>query len=211
MSNNLYEEYNSVKLQGKILTDMVFNHEIYGEKFYYFEIEVPRLSDNVDVIPVIISERLMIDNNIEKGVIVKINAQYRSYNSNENEKSRLVLMAFVKDIEVIQEYIQEETLNEILLNGYLCKKPIYRTTPLGREIVDMLLAVNRSYNKSDYIPVIAWGRNAKYCENLEVGKNIKVIGRIQSRQYEKKYPDGTSEIRKAYEVSVNKLEIVEEK
>lgn len=207
--NNLYEEYNSVKMQGKVVSEKVLNHEIYGEKFYSFNLEVPRLSEAVDIIPVILSERLIEGDNVKVGSIVKINGQYRSYNSAENEKSRLVLMVFVKEIETIEEVDQDSPSNEIELNGFLCKKPIYRMTPLGREIVDMLLAVNRAYNKSDYIPVIAWGRNAKYCENLEVGKNIKISGRVQSRQYEKKYPDGTSEIRNAYEVSVNKLEVVE--
>ncbi|MBE5822256.1 MAG: single-stranded DNA-binding protein [Clostridiales bacterium] len=207
--NNLYEEYNNVKMQGKVISEKVLNHEIYGEKFYTFNLEVPRLSEAVDIIPVILSERLIEGDNIKVGSMVKINGQYRSYNSAENEKSRLVLMVFVKEIETIEEVDTETPSNEIELNGFLCKKPIYRMTPLGREIVDMLLAVNRAYNKSDYIPVIAWGRNAKYCENLEVGKNIKISGRIQSRQYEKKYPDGTSEIRNAYEVSVNKLEVIE--
>ncbi len=207
--NNLYEEYNSVKMQGKVVSEKVLNHEIYGEKFYTFNLEVPRLSEAVDIIPVILSERLIEGDNVNVGSMVKINGQYRSYNSAENEKSRLVLMVFVKDIETIDEVDQEIPSNEIELNGFLCKKPIYRMTPLGREIVDMLLAVNRAYNKSDYIPVIAWGRNAKYCENLEVGKNIKISGRVQSRQYEKKYPDGNSEIRNAYEVSVNKLEVIE--
>ncbi len=208
MSNNLFEEYNNVKLQGKIVSEKVYNHDIYGEKFYKFDLEVPRLSENVDIIPIIISERLIVEKDLAIGKFVKILGQYRSYNSLENEKSKLVLMVFVKEIENIEELNQSENSNEICLNGFLCKKPIYRTTPFGREIVDMLLAVNRAYNKSDYIPVIAWGRNAKYCENLEVGKNIKVIGRIQSRQYEKKYEDGTVEKRFAYEVSVSKLEII---
>ena len=209
MSNNLFEEYNNVKLQGKIVSEKVFNHDIYGEKFYKFNLEVPRLSETVDIIPIIISERLMVEKDLGEGKLIKITGQYRSYNSLVNEKSKLVLMVFVKEVENISNLDENENPNEITLNGFLCKKPIYRTTPFGREIVDMLLAVNRAYNKSDYIPVIAWGRNAKYCENLEVGKNIKVIGRIQSRQYEKKFEDGTSEKRFAYEVSVSKLEIVE--
>ena len=209
MSNNLFEEYNNVKLQGKIVSEKVFNHDIYGEKFYKFNLEVPRLSETVDVIPIIISERLMLDKDLSIGKIIKITGQYRSYNSLENEKSKLVLMVFVKEIENILKLDENENPNEIILNGFLCKEPIYRTTPFGREIVDMLLAVNRAYNKSDYIPVIAWGRNAKYCENLEVGKNIKVVGRIQSRQYEKKFENGTVEKRFAYEVSVSKLEIIE--
>lgn len=209
MSNNLFEEYNNVILQGKIVTEKRFNHEIYGEKFYMFDLEVARLSNVVDIIPILISERLLIDNNIKEGTIVSVNGQYRSYNSIEQTKNRLVLMVFVKEYKVISEIDVQKTQNEITLNGFLCKKPVYRTTPLGRDIVDMLLAVNRAYNKSDYIPLIAWGRNAKYCKDLIVGTNIKIVGRIQSRQYEKKYEDGKVETKRAYEVSVDKLELVD--
>lgn len=209
MSNNLFEEYNNVILQGKIVTEKRFNHEIYGEKFYMFDLEVARLSNAVDIIPILISERLLIDNNIKEGTIVSVNGQYRSYNSIEQTKNRLVLMVFVKEYKVISEIDVQKTQNEITLNGFLCKKPVYRTTPLGRDIVDMLLAVNRAYNKSDYIPLIAWGRNAKYCKDLIVGTNIKIVGRIQSRQYEKKYEDGKVETKRAYEVSVDKLELVD--
>ena len=148
--NNLYEEYNSVKMQGKVVSEKVLNHEIYGEKFYTFNLEVPRLSEAVDIIPVILSERLIEGDNIKVGSMVKINGQYRSYNSAENERSRLVLMVFVKEIETIEEVEQDSPSNEIELNGFLCKKPIYRMTPLGREIVDMLLAVNVGSDMFDY-------------------------------------------------------------
>ena len=209
MSSNLFEEYNNVILQGKIVTEKKFNHEIYGEKFYVFDLEVARLSNVMDVIPILISERLLIDNDIKVGTLLNVNGQYRSYNSSDQTKNRLVLMVFVKEYNVINEINVSIPQNEITLNGFLCKKPVYRTTPLGRDIVDILLAVNRAYNKSDYIPLIAWGRNAKYSKDLIVGTNIKVVGRIQSRQYEKKYEDGTTQIKRAYEVSVDKLELID--
>lgn len=209
MGNNLFEEYNNVILQGKILTEKKFNHEIYGEKFYIFDLEVSRLSNVMDVIPVLVSERLLLDAELSIGTLLNIKGQYRSYNSANEVKNKLVLMVFVKEYEILTEYDVAQPQNEITLNGFLCKKPIYRTTPLGRDIVDMLLAVNRAYNKSDYIPLIAWGRNAKYCKDLIIGTNIKVIGRIQSRKYEKKFPDGTVEVRRAYEVSVDKLELID--
>ncbi len=209
MGNNLFEEYNNVILQGKVLTDKVFNHEIYGEKFYKYDVEVARLSNATDIIPILISERLLLDNKLSIGTIVFIKGQYRSYNSASEVKNRLVLMVFVKEFEILSEINVAQPQNEITLNGFLCKRPVYRTTPLGRDIVDMLLAVNRAYNKSDYIPLIAWGRNAKYCKDLVVGTNINIIGRIQSRQYEKKFEDGSVEIRRAYEVSVDKLGLVD--
>ena len=202
-----YSENNVITLVGKIVSDRRFSHEVYGEGFYTFDLDVPRLSDNSDIIPVTVSERILTEE-YQVGTKVKIDGQFRSYNNYENEKNKLVLTVFVKDIQLFEEKEEEKiNPNEIILNGFICKKPIYRTTPFGREISDILLAVNRAYNKSDYIPCIAWGRNARYCQNLEVGENIKLWGRIQSRQYEKKFEDGTSEIRRAYEVSVCKMEV----
>ena len=152
-----------------------------------------------------------------KSLLVK--GQFRSYNSYENEKNRLILTVFAKDVREVEDEENEENemvkkdmiTNEVVLIGYMCKKPIYRQTPFGREIADILLAVNRAYNKSDYIPCIAWGRNARFCQNLEVGTQVKLVGRVQSRTYEKKFEDGTSEMRVAYEVSVGSLEVIEEK
>lgn len=201
-----YSENNVITLAGKIVSERRFSHEVYGEGFYTFDLEIPRLSDNSDIIPVTVSERILNDE-YQIGTKVKVEGQFRSYNNYENEKNKLVLTVFVKDISIVTEEESETNPNEIVLNGFICKKPIYRTTPFGREISDILLAVNRAYNKSDYIPCIAWGRNARFCKNLSVGDNIKIWGRIQSRQYEKKFEDGTSEIRRAYEVSVCKMEV----
>ena len=202
-----YLENNQIKLMGTIVSEKSFSHEVYGEGFYSFDLEVPRLSDTSDIIPVICSERLFVEFDFRIGQKVVIDGQYRSYNNTENERNKLVLTCFVKEIRLQTEEDAEANTNEIILNGFICKKPIYRTTPFGREIADILLAVNRAYNKSDYIPCIAWGRNARFCQSLVVGQNVKVFGRIQSRQYEKKLSDGNSEIRRAYEVSVSKMEL----
>ena len=209
-----YTENNYLVLIGKIISDKTFSHEIYGESFYIFNLEVPRLSGNEDIIPITISERLIANFDLTIGRKVVIEGQFRSYNSYENERNRLVLTVFAKDIKFVEN--QEEEIevskdvvsNEVILNGYICKKPIYRQTPFGREISDLLLAVNRAYNKSDYIPCIAWGRNARFCENIPVGTEVKIVGRVQSRTYEKKYDDGRVETKVAYEVSVSSLEVV---
>ena len=214
-----YADNNHLVLMGKVTSEKRFSHEIYGESFYIFDMEVPRLSDTQDIIPVTISERLIPDGLLEIGKKVLIKGQFRSYNSYENERNKLILTVFAKDIffedeiesQVNEEENKEIVSNEVILTGYICKKPIYRQTPFGREIADLLLAVNRAYNKSDYIPAIAWGRTARFCQNIDVGTEVKVTGRVQSRTYEKKFEDGTSETRVAYEVSVASLEVVEEK
>jgi primosomal replication protein N len=198
---------------GKVANEKTFSHEIYGEKFYQFSLSVPRLSGNADNIPITISERLFRDEDIAIGKNVKVNGQFRSYNGYENNKNRLVLTVFVKDIEFLpdgEEVLTDKDVvsNEVDLTGFICKPPIYRQTPFGREITDILIAVNRAYNKSDYIPCIAWGRNARFCSKMPVGTEVKVTGRVQSRNYEKKYEDGTVEQRVAYEVSVSNLEVV---
>lgn len=215
MSTN-YTENNQLVLIGRVSSEKRFSHEIYGEKFYIFDLSVPRLSGNADIIPITISERLFMEDELVPGKNIVIEGQFRSYNSYQNERNRLVLTVFAKEIKFAEN--QEEEFvpskdcasNEVVLDGYICKQPIYRKTPFGREIADILLAVNRAYNKSDYIPCIAWGRTARFCENLPVGTEVRIIGRVQSRQYEKKYEDGTTEIRIAYEVSVASLEVLEE-
>ena len=215
-----YLENNYLTLVGKVTGEKKFSHEIYGERFYIFNLSIPRLSGNSDIIPITISERLIKEDTLQEGNKLLIKGQFRSYNSYENEKNRLILTVFAKDIMEVEENEEEEendivrkdiTTNEVILVGYICKKPIYRQTPFGREIADLLLAVNRAYNKSDYIPCIAWGRNARFCQNLEVGTQVKVVGRVQSRTYEKKHEDGSVETRVAYEVSIGSLEVVEEK
>lgn len=215
-----YLENNYLTLVGKVTGEKEFSHEIYGERFYIFKLGILRLSGNEDIIPITISERLIQQDTLQEGKKLLVKGQFRSYNSYENEKNRLILTVFAKDIiELEEKEIEEENdivrkdtiTNEVVLMGYLCKKPIYRQTPFGREISDILLAVNRAYNKSDYIPCIAWGRNARFCQNLEVGSQVKVVGRVQSRSYEKKYEDGTVQTRIAYEVSIGSLEVIEEK
>ena len=215
-----YLENNYLTLVGKVTGEKEFSHEIYGERFYIFRLGIPRLSGNQDIIPITISERLIKEDTLTEGKKLLVKGQFRSYNSYENEKNRLILTVFAKDVMEVEEneeeeeneIVKKETItNEVVLIGYLCKKPIYRQTPFGREISDILLAVNRAYNKSDYIPCIAWGRNARFCQNLEVGSQVKIIGRVQSRSYEKKYEDGTVQNRVAYEVSVGSLEVIEEK
>ena len=206
--NTNYSENNHLVLLGKIVSEKSYSHEIYGEKFYIFNLEVKRLSTTSDIIPITISERLITNFELEIGKQVEIEGQFRSYNNYENERNRLVLTVFAKEIKEIEEEQEEKVTNKVILVGYVCKKPIYRQTPFGREIADILLAVNRAYNKSDYIPCIAWGRNARFCENMEVGTEVRISGRVQSRNYEKKFEDGTVETRVAYEVSIASLEIV---
>ena len=179
-----YSENNHLVLVGKVASEKTFSHEIYGEKFYSFNLEVPRLSEISDIIPVTISERLISEQELELGKKVVVEGQFRSYNGYENEKSRLILTVFAKEItfkpdDEELEISKETVSNEVVLVGYVCKKPIYRQTPFKREIADVLLAVNRAYNKSDYIPCIAWGRNARFCQNMAVGTEVKVVGRVQ--------------------------------
>ena len=218
--NTNYLENNYLTLVGKVTGEKKFSHEIYGERFYVFNLEIPRLSGNSDIIPITVSERLIKEDTLTEGKKLLIKGQFRSYNSYENEKNRLILTVFAKDIVEVEEDKEDEenemvkkdtVTNEVVLVGYICKKPIYSQTSFGREISDLLLAVNRAYNKSDYIPCIAWGRNARFCQNLEVGTEVKVVGRVQSRNYEKKHEDGTVETRVAYEVSIGSLEVIEEK
>ena len=218
--NTNYLENNYLTLVGKVTGEKKFSHEIYGESFYVFSLEILRLSGNSDIIPITVSERLIKEDTLTEGKKLLVKGQFRSYNSYENEKNRLILTVFAKDIVELEENEEEEEIeivkkdtitNEVVLVGFICKKPIYRQTPFGREISDLLLAVNRAYNKSDYIPCIAWGRNARFCQNLEVGAQVKIVGRVQSRTYEKKHEDGTVETRVAYEVSVGSLEVIEEK
>ena len=199
-----YMENNNVAIGGVIISEPEFSHEIFEEKFYKFSIKSKRLSNYEDILPVIISERLVDINKIQVDKIVKINGQFRSYNMQGEKKNKLVLSVFVKEIEFLEDNTIV-TLNNANLIGYICKEPVYRKTPLGREIADVLIAVNRTYKKSDYIPCILWGRNAKFCETLNIGSLVKLNGRIQSRTYEKKLENGDIDKKVAYEVSISKF------
>ena len=202
-------ENNQVIMAGEIVSEFVFSHEVFGEGFYMLEISVRRLSNSYDVIPLMISERLIDVTQDYRGETIAVSGQFRSYNRHEEKKNRLVLSVFVRELEFVEEEPESSRTNQIFLEGYICKMPVYRKTPLAREIADLLVAVNRPYGKSDYIPCICWGRNARYASGFEVGAHIQLWGRIQSREYTKKISEEEIERRIAYEVSVSKLEFIE--
>lgn len=205
MSDKIIEN-NQVTIMGKVATEFSFSHEVFGEGFYMVEVEVKRLSNSEDRIPLMISERLIDVTQDYTGEYIMVHGQFRSYNRHEEQKNRLVLSVFVREISFMEEEPDGTKTNSIWLDGYICKEPIYRKTPLGREIADLLLAVNRPYGKSDYIPCICWGRNARYASGFEVGEHVQLLGRIQSREYVKRISDTETEKMVAYEVSVSKLE-----
>ena len=208
MADKLFEN-NQVTMIGEIVSEFEFSHEVYGEGFYLVDISVSRLSDSVDYIPLMVSERLVDVTQSYIGETISVSGQFRSYNRHEEKKNRLILSVFVRELEFVDEIEDDIKSNQIYLDGSICKEPIYRKTPLGREIADLLVAVNRSYGKSDYIPCICWGRNARYASSFEVGSHVEVYGRIQSREYIKKIGEEQTEKRVAYEVSVNKIEFLE--
>ena len=203
-------ENNQVSVTGKIDTGFTFSHQVFGEGFYTMEIVVKRLSDSEDHIPVMVSERLLDVTQDYVGEYIEIHGQFRSYNRHEEKHNRLVLSVFARELKFVEEEEDATPVNQIFLDGYICKPPVYRKTPLGREIADLLLAVNRPYGKSDYIPCICWGRNARYASGFEVGEHVRILGRIQSREYVKKLSETETETRTAYEVSVSKLECIED-
>lgn len=203
-------ENNQVTIMGEIVSDFSYSHEIFGEGFYMVDIRVQRLSDSSDILPLMISERLIDVTADYKGCYVSVNGQFRSYNRHEERKNKLVLSVFAREISFVDEVEESAKTNQIYLDGFLCKEPIYRKTPLGREIADLLIAVNRPYGKSDYIPCICWGRNARYASSFKVGERCGIWGRIQSREYVKKVDEEHAEKKVAYEVSVSKLEIYDD-
>ena len=206
-------ENNRVCIIGEIVSEFTFSHEVFGEGFYIANVSVNRLSDMVDVIPLMISERLIDVTKDYRGMKIEVAGQFRSYNRHEGTKNKLVLSIFVRELRFIEEDEMPEEQsksNQIFLDGFVCKPPIYRKTPLGREIADVLVAVNRPYGKSDYIPCICWGRNARFAGGLEVGSHLQVSGRVQSREYTKKIGEDEVERRVAYEVSVSKIDLVED-
>ena len=199
-------ENNQVSIMGKVASGFTFSHQVYGEGFYLVDVLVKRLSDSEDRIPLMVSERLVDVTQDYEGEYIMVQGQFRSYNRHEEKKNRLVLSVFVRELTFVEEADDSIKTNQIFLDGYICKPPVYRKTPLGREIADLLLAVNRPYGKSDYIPCICWGRNARYASAFEVGGHVLIWGRIQSREYIKKLGENETEKRVAYEVSVSKLE-----
>ena len=203
-------ENNQVSVMGRIATGFTFSHQVFGEGFYMMDILVKRLSDSEDRIPVMVSERLIDITQDYVGEYIEIHGQFRSYNRHEEKRNRLVLSVFAREVKFVGEEEETVPVNQIFLDGYICKPPVYRKTPLGREIADLLMAVNRPYGKSDYIPCICWGRNARYAGNLSVGSRIQLWGRIQSREYQKRVGENNVVSRVAYEISVNKMEYIDD-
>ena len=200
-------ENNQVTIMGEIVSEFTYSHEVFGEGFYTVEVSVNRLSNMADIIPLMISERLIDVTQDYRGQIIEVIGQFRSYNRHEGNRNRLVLSIFVRELEFAEELKEQSKTNQIYLDGYICKPPVYRRTPLGLEIADLLIAVNRPYGKSDYIPCISWGRNARYAASFAVGSHIEVWGRVQSREYTKKISEEETEKRVAYEVSISKIEM----
>lgn len=209
MTDKVFDN-NQVSVAGEVVSEFTFSHEVFGEGFYCLYIQVGRLSESYDVIPLMISERLMDVKADYRGKYIEVLGQFRSYNRHEANRNRLVLSVFAREVNICEEEDSQVKPNQIYLGGFICKKPVYRKTPLGREIADLLVAVNRPYGKSDYIPCICWGRNARFAEKFQVGEHIQLWGRIQSREYQKKISETEVEKRVAYEVSVSKLECLEE-
>ena len=209
MSDKIIEN-NQVTIMGEVASPFTFSNEVFGEGFYMMDVNVKRLSNSEDRIPLMISERLIDVSQDYTGEFIMVSGQFRSYNRHDEQKNRLVLSVFVREVSFIEEELDGAKTNNIFLDGYICKLPVYRKTPLGREIADLLLAVNRPYGKSDYIPCICWGRNARFASTFEVGEHVQIMGRIQSREYIKKLTETETEKRIAYEVSVSKLECLEE-
>ena len=209
MTDKVFDN-NQVTVAGEVVSEFTYSHDVFGEGFYLMEISVNRLSDTYDVIPVMVSERLINVKESCKGKFVEINGQFRSYNRHEDNKNRLVLSVFAREVKVMEHAEGEHKPNYIYLDGFVCKPPVYRKTPLGREIADILLAVNRPYGKSDYIPCIFWGRDASFIANQNVGTQLQLEGRIQSREYQKKATNGDMQTKTAYEVSCKHVRIVEQ-
>ena len=201
------ETGNSIHLQGHVCQPLQFGHELFGEQFFVTTLRVPRLSGAEDFLPVTLSERLLIDEPIAAGSVLCLDGQLRSYNKVVEGSGRLLITAFAQRLLPEED---DENPNRVQLTGALCKAPSYRTTPFGREIADLMLAVNRSYGKSDYIPCITWGRTARYAANLKIGDKVQLVGRFQSRNYQKQLPDGTVLNKVAYEVSVSRLSAMKE-
>ena len=209
MTDKIFDN-NQVVIAGGVVKDFEFSHDVFGEGFYILEVAVSRLSNSYDVIPLMISERLIDVKQSYVGRFIEVFGQFRSYNRHEENKNKLVLSVFVREVNLLESEDEIQRPNSIFLDGYICKEPVYRKTPLGREIADLLLAVNRPYGKSDYIPCICWGRNARFAESFAIGGHIQLWGRIQSREYQKKIDENEYEKRIAYEVSVSKMEYLGE-
>ncbi len=188
---------------GKLEGAPVLSHEVMNEPFYTGTLVVKRLSGAVDRLPITLPGKLIADAHLPLDALLLVSGQVRSYNKVVEGAGRLMVTLFVQSLSLTND---NETMNRVELTGALCKPPIYRSTPFGREICDMMIAVNRAFGKSDYIPCIAWGRNAQYASRFRVGDRVRVTGRLQSREYQKLTDNGEYVVRNAFEVSAFTLD-----
>lgn len=194
---------NRIVAVGRFDGGLELSHEVMNEPFYTGSLVVKRLSGAADRLPVTIPGKLLTTDGVITDRPVMVQGQVRSYNKVVDGSGRLMVTLFAQSV---AECSDNETLNKVAITGALCRPPVYRSTPFGREICDMMLAVNRAFGKSDYIPCIAWGRNAQYASRFNVGDRIKLTGRLQSREYQKLQENGEYLTRMAYEVSAFTLE-----
>ncbi len=194
---------NKVYLYGMVVSNPTPCDDYYGSDYCNIQISVRRLSSIIDTIPVTLHRDLVEQYNVKLGDNLAILGEFRSYNKIENNRSRLMLSVFVHEI---TDEIDTTNPNIIELSGYICKLPVYRTTPFNREIADLLIACNRNSNRSDYLPAIAWGRNARFAKNIMVGEQVHILGRIQSREYQKRLDNGEMQTRTEYEISIKEID-----
>ncbi|MBO5322638.1 MAG: single-stranded DNA-binding protein [Oscillospiraceae bacterium] len=196
---------NQITLRGTLATLPEFSHENHGRRFYRFYLEVPRLSGAVDMLPVVAEEHVLNEMDLSGGEMLTVTGQVRTHNSRTDGVRRLLIFVYAMRIEAEDG----EPINDVQLDGLICKEPVYRRTPLGREICDVMLAVPRGFHRADYLPCILWGRTAQEIAQLDVRDGVRIVGRLQSRVYTKVTEEGPQE-RTAYEISALTAEVNEE-
>lgn len=196
---------NQITVRGQLIELPEFSHENHGKRFYRFSLDIPRLSGNADRLPIVVEERILDTIDLSGGSMLTVNGQVRSHNTRSGSGRHLLIFIFASSITAENG----EPCNNVILEGPLCKEPIYRRTPLGREICDAMLAVPRTFRRADYLPCIFWGRTAEEISCCHTGDRIRIEGRLQSRTYTKHTEEGAVE-RVAYEVSALTAQILEQ-
>ena len=197
--------YNQIIVRGSLTALPRFSHENHGKRFFRFSLEVPRLSGNVDILPVVAEEKILNQMDLSGGEMLTVIGQIRSHNTRQEGVRRLLVFIFAADM--IAE--DAEPMNDVMIEGPLCREPVYRRTPLGREICDAMIAVPRAFNRADYLPCILWGRTAQDISRCHTRDRVRITGRLQSRVYTKLTDDGPIE-RTAYEISALSAEVLDD-
>ena len=204
---NTYWNENAGRFVGCVLSEPVFSHENHGEDYFRIMLQIARLSGSADTLPLLVSRTQLEQTPVFAGERLAAEGEVRSFNNRSGVGSKLVLTVFVRTLRSAQA--DEPDCNRLTLQGTLCRAPIYRRTPLGREICDLTLAVNRRYGRADYLPCICWGTVARNCAERAVGDELRLEGRFQSRSYVKKLGE-QSVSRTAYEVSAMSVQLLEQ-